>query len=190
MGEFPDLQEQPLPIVAILRERSRVQKTGDVEPARRKPVVVTSGAGFLEHRVNLLDRLAKIPVLRRDRGELLHALTHPLHALRRRPALQEVATLLLGSPDLPRHALVQVTSEEVESVLSIGEFDLPRLLRVQLQPEALEDDLHAPFRFLDVRLGVAHDREVIGVPDERPQMGALLRPALVEERQIDIREQR
>ena len=86
--------------------------------------------------------------------------------------------------------LVQVTTEEVEALLAVGQLHPPRLVWMELQTEPLEDELHAPLCLVEVRYRVAHDHEVVGVPHQRADLGALFGPLLVEECQVDVRQER
>src|SRR6266496_3569190 len=109
-------------------------------------------------------------------GQLLHALSDPLHAAMGRPALEEVDTLALLLPDRTAHPLPQVTAEEVESLLAPREVDPPRLVRVQLQTEPVQD-LPDPGLGLLARLRRAaqHD-EIVRIAHQCAQTDTLLRP--------------
>ena len=64
---------------------------------------------------------SEILVAPRPRGQLLHALSHPLHRARGWPAMQEVQALLPALPQRAAHALVQVMPEEVEALPSTAQ---------------------------------------------------------------------
>src|SRR5215469_10423878 len=83
-----------------------------------------------QHGIERGNDAARILVTARLRRQLLHALLHPLYALRRRPALKEVHASAFLHPDRARHAFVQVTAEEVEALLSLAQIDSSRLFRV------------------------------------------------------------
>src|SRR5438045_1825607 len=93
----------PRPQVPPLALAHQVSEPPDDVPIDRRelrgripgPEVVAPAA---QQRVELRDRLAQVPVTRRPWGQLLHALPHPLHALRRWPALEEVDALALLLP--------------------------------------------------------------------------------------------
>src|SRR5678815_2113399 len=80
-----------------------------------------------QHGIELGDYHARIFVTALLRGHVLHALSDPLHALRRRLALQEVNAPSRAFPNRPGELLLQMTAEEVDSLLAPAEVDSLRL---------------------------------------------------------------
>src|SRR5712692_1574582 len=121
-------------------------------------------------------------------GQLLHALSDPLHAAMGRPALEEVDTLACLLPDRTAHPLPQVTAEEVETLFTPREIDLPRLVRVQLQTEPVQD-LPDPGLGLLARLRRAaqHDK-VVRIAHQSAQVSTPFHPHGVEDMQVDVRQ--
>src|SRR6266487_1085531 len=123
-------------------------------------------------------------------GQLLHALSDPLHAAKSRPALEEVDTLTRLLPDRTAHPLPQVTAGEVEAPLAPREIDPPRLSRVQFETVPGQD-LSDPGLGLLTRLRRAaqHDK-FIRVAHQHAQVGTPFHPHGVEDVQVDVRQQR
>src|SRR5882672_10664086 len=83
-----------------------------------------------EHRVELRDGHAQVPMTRGAGRERLHALLHPMHGALRWPSLEEVHPLVSLLPERSAHALTQVTAEKVEPLAPAREVDLSRFVRV------------------------------------------------------------
>jgi len=112
-----------------------------------------------EHRGQLREGLAQVPMTHGAGRERLHALLYPVHGALRRPSLQVVHPSVYLLPQRPAHARAQVTAEKVEPLATMREVDLSRFLRVQLQPEPREHCSHVLLGLLARGLRVAHDHE-------------------------------
>jgi hypothetical protein len=91
-----------------------------------------------QHRIQLRDGVAQVPMTRGAGCERLHTLSNPLHRPPRRPSLEVVHPLVSALPDGSAHALAQVTAERIESRRPSREVDASRLLRVELQTQPRE----------------------------------------------------
>jgi hypothetical protein len=71
-----------------------------------------------EHRIEMRNGVAHIPVTRGARRERLHPLAYPTHRALSRPPLQVVHPAVPLLPEVSTHALAQVTPEKVKPLTS------------------------------------------------------------------------
>ena len=112
-----------------------------------------------EHRIELRDGLAQVPMTHGAGRECFHTLSNPLHGPLRRPSLEVVHPSVSLLPNASAHVLAQVTAKKIEARPSSREVDASRLLRMQLQTQPREHLLDALLGLLARRLRVAHDHE-------------------------------
>src|SRR6266508_988527 len=98
---------QPLPEVAV-----------DVDELVRRIPGAEVAAPPAQHRIEVRDHLANVIMAPCSWSQLLHALSHPLHAALCRPSLKKVDAFALLRPDRTAQPLPQVTAKEVEALLA------------------------------------------------------------------------
>jgi hypothetical protein len=86
------------------------------------------GTPATQHRVELRESLAQVPMTDAERGAGLHALANPTHGAARRPPLEVVHPSVCPFPQPAAHALAHMTAEEVKALASPREVDLPRFV--------------------------------------------------------------
>src|SRR5437868_2532584 len=99
--------------------------------------------------------------------------------------MQVIDALSRPFPDRTAHALAQMTAEKVETLAPAREIDQSRLLRMQLEPEPREHGAHSRAGFLDRRLRVAHDHDIVGIADERAERRTPVLPHAIEDMQVN-----
>ena len=151
----------------------------DLDKLRRRIAGAKVLAPAAHHPIHVRNPRAEVVVAAAAWRQRSHPRTHLPQRPLRWPPLQIVDALPRPYPEGPAHALAQMTPEEVESLAAAREVDQPRLLRVQLKPETSQHDTHPSSRFLDRRLRVAHDHEIVGVANQCAQVRTPVLPHLV-----------